>query len=64
MGALAARALRPWLLLGLFALWEINVAIWYLEEYTPAFHLTALLTGFLVTRRALPPIRAASVTPR
>ena len=57
MGALAARAPRPWLLLGVFILWEVNVAWWYLKEYTPAFHLTALFTGFLVTRYILRPIR-------
>lgn len=53
MGALAARARVPWPLLGLFALWEINVAVWYLRSYTPAFHLTALVTGFLVMRYVL-----------
>ena len=58
MGALAARAPRPWLLLGIFILWEVNVAWWYLKEYTPAFHLTALFTGFLVTRYILRPVRA------
>ena len=47
---------RP--LLGLFVLWEINVVLWYLHEYTPAFHLTALLAGFLVTRHLLAPARS------
>ena len=55
MGALAARARRPWPLLALFALWETNIVVWYLREYTPAFHLSALLAGFLVTRYAVPP---------
>lgn len=50
MGAFAARARSPWLLLGLVVLWELNVAWWYLRSYTPAFHLTALLTGFLWAR--------------
>lgn len=56
MGALAARARRPWPLLGLFMLWELGVVIVYLKEYTPAFHLTALFTGFLITRLTLPPV--------
>lgn len=56
MGALAGRARCPWPLLALFALWEANVAWWYLRSYTPAFHLTALLTGFLATRSLLPPL--------
>lgn len=64
MGGLAARARRPWLLLGLFVLWEVNVAWWYLHEYTPAFHLTALLVGFLVTRCFLPPVRRHESSPQ
>lgn len=58
MGAIAARARVPWPLLGLFVLWEINVVLWYLHEYTPAFHITALLAGFLVTRHLLAPARS------
>ncbi len=60
MGALAARARMPWLLLALFVAWELNVVLWYLREFTPAFHLTALLVGYLVTRYALPPRRPPS----
>lgn len=66
MGALAARARNPWPLLGLFALWEINVAVWYLRSYTPAFHLTALVVGFLIVRYAAAPAyggRAAAGPP-
>ena len=55
MGATAARARVPWPMLGAFVLWEAAVVLLYLREYTPAFHLTALLAGFLVTRCALPP---------
>lgn len=55
MGAYAARARNPWPLLALFAFWELNVGLWYLKSYTPAFHFTALATGFLITRYALPP---------
>jgi hypothetical protein len=57
MGALAARARRPWPLLGVFVLWEANVVGWYLREYTPAFHLSALLAGFAVARYVVPPPR-------
>lgn len=60
LGALAARARVPWPLLGLFVFWEANVVWWYLREYTPAFHLSALLVGFLVARYALPPRHAAA----
>lgn len=54
MGALAARAPRPWLLLALFVFWEVNVVWWYLREWTPAFHLTALFSGFVGLRYAAP----------
>lgn len=62
MGAFAARARNPWFFLAIFAVWEINVGYWFLRSYTPAFHLTALATGFLVTRFALKPITAAPPT--
>jgi hypothetical protein len=52
MGAFAAGARRPWRVLGLFLLWELNAAIWYLQNYTSAFHLIALATGFLAARAA------------
>jgi hypothetical protein len=54
MGALAARARKPWPLLALFAAWETYVAIWQLHQYTPAFHITALVTGFVTLRYAAP----------
>jgi hypothetical protein len=60
VGALAARARTPWPLLGFFAFWELNVGLFYLESYTPAFHLTALVTGFLLARRAWSPPGAGS----
>lgn len=53
MGALAARARRPWPLLLFFVFWELNVGLWYLRSYTPAFHLPALATGALLTRYGL-----------
>ncbi len=59
MGAFAARAGRPWLLLCLMAIWEVNVGFWYLKHLTPAFHLTALVAGFAVTRYMLRPIHPA-----
>lgn len=55
MGALAGRARRPGPLLSLFVIWELNIAWWNLRSYTPAFHLTALLFGFLATRYFLAP---------
>jgi hypothetical protein len=67
MGALASRDARPWRLLGYFAAWELVVLVVYLRNYTSAFHLIALATGFLVAR-LLPTIRAADLqggaTPR
>lgn len=57
MGALAARAPRPWPLLALFVFWEVNIVWWYLREWTPAFHLTALIAGFVGLRYAVPQAR-------
>jgi membrane associated rhomboid family serine protease len=54
LGALAARARRPWPLAALFILWEVNVAVWYLQNYTPAFHLLAFAAGFLAARYLIP----------
>jgi MFS transporter, UMF1 family len=54
MGAIAARARTWWPLLAFFTVWEINVGWWYLQSYTPAFHLSALFAGFLLTRFVLP----------
>ena len=48
--AYAARHKHAWLLFGLLLLWEANVAIFRLQNYTPAFHLGAMVTGFVVTR--------------
>lgn len=55
MGAYAARAKRPWPLLLLFVLWEVNVEYWHLKSYTPAFHFIALAAGFVLVRYFLPP---------
>jgi len=57
MGALAARARRPGPLLVLFVGWELFILWANLRSYTTAFHLTALTTGFVVTRYLLPPVR-------
>ncbi len=62
MGATAARAPVPWPLLALFVLWEANIVYWYLHEYTPAFHISALFAGFLLTRYLLPARRATPST--
>ncbi len=70
MGATAARAPVPWPLLAIFVLWEANVVYWYLHEYTPAFHISALFAGYLLTRyllparRATPAITAPGVAPQ
>ena len=65
LGAVTARARVPGPMLATVVLWEAGVVRWYLREYTPVFHLGALLAGFLVTRHALPrrrhdPARAGS----
>lgn len=60
MGAFAARARRPAPLMGFFVFWELNVGLWYLRSYTPAFHLTALAVGYVLARRVWPsPARAS-----
>ncbi len=60
MGALAARAPRPWPLLGMFVTWEVAVVTFYLREYTPAFHMSALFAGFVLARFVIRP----GATPR
>jgi hypothetical protein len=57
MGALAARARSPWLLLVLFVVWEVNVEYWFLKSYTMAFHLAALVIGFAWVRWWMPETR-------
>lgn len=56
MGGVAARARNPWPLLAFFAFWELNVGWWFLRSYTPAFHITALVAGFLLVRFRMRPI--------
>lgn len=57
MGAIAARARRPFLLLAIFVAWEC--AIWWinLRNYTSVFHLFAMASGFAIARWSLAPIR-------
>ena len=57
LGAVAARARRPELLLAVFVVWEC--AVWWiiLRNYASAFHLSAMAAGFLATRWLLPPFR-------
>lgn len=58
MGATAARAPVPWPMLILIVGWEATVVTVYLREYTPAFHLSALLAGFVLARYVIrPPAR-------
>lgn len=57
MGAVAARARIPWVLLGVFIGWEIYIAFFRLRSYTPAFHFTALFAGLLIARFLLPPVQ-------
>lgn len=58
MGATAARAPVPWPMLLLVVAWEATVVAVYLREYTPAFHLSALVAGFLMARYVIrPPAR-------
>ncbi len=54
-GAFAARQHRPWPWMLAIIIWEANVAVLHLRNYTPVFHLAALVAGFLVTRYLLPP---------
>jgi len=60
LGALAARARRPVLLLALFISWECFIWWVNLRNYTSAFHFSAMTAGFLATRLWLPPIRRAT----
>jgi hypothetical protein len=62
MGAFAARARRPGPLLTFFILWELFILWVNLRSYTSVFHYTSLVTGFLVTRYLLPPVRRAPIT--
>ncbi len=57
MGAIAARAQRPALLLGVFIAWECFIWWVNLRNYTSVFHFTAMSTGFVVARWLLPPAR-------
>lgn len=48
-----------WLALAVFIAWELSVWWFYLQNYTPFFHLTALLAGFLTGSLLLPARRPA-----
>lgn len=56
LGAFAARARRPGLLLAAFVTWEIFIWWVNLRNYTSVFHLSALASGFIATRYLLTPI--------
>jgi hypothetical protein len=50
VGFVAAGTRRPWLMLGLAGTWEVALTGIHLRSYTPAFHISALLAGFVVGR--------------
>ncbi len=56
LGAFAARARRPALLLAVFVAWECFIWWVNLRNYTSTFHLSALAAGFVATRHLLPPV--------
>ncbi|MBA2468816.1 MAG: rhomboid family intramembrane serine protease [Chloroflexia bacterium] len=56
LGAFAARARKPGLLLALFVAWECFIWWVNLRNYTSVFHFSAMATGFLATRLFLPPL--------
>lgn len=58
-GATAARARRPWLIMGVLTAWELNVEWWHLRNYTIVFHSVALATGWWMARRLPGPGRRA-----
>lgn len=60
-GAFAARRQHAWRWLALFILWETAVATLHLRNYTPAFHFSALATGFLIARYFLPERDAGAI---
>lgn len=54
MGGLAARARTPWVLLGVFGLWEVFIEYVNLRSYTTVFHFAALFAGFAAVRYLIP----------
>lgn len=56
MGALAALSRRPWVLVAIYAAWELVAWYFVLRNFTPAFHGIGFVTGYAmvwyVTRRA------------
>ncbi|QKT03909.1 rhomboid family intramembrane serine protease [Ectothiorhodospiraceae bacterium 2226] len=50
MAAYAALSPRPWLWIGLFALWEPTFWLLVTNDYTFAFHFIAFTTGFVGVR--------------
>ena len=51
-GVFAALSARPLLWLAAFVAWELGLGYFYLENFTPGFHIAALLTGFVATAAA------------
>jgi hypothetical protein len=63
VGSVAAGGRRPWLMLGLVGAWEIGLTGIHLRSYTPAFHITALLAGFVAGRWLMRRSRPAANPP-
>ena len=53
-GGYAARARKPWLLMTVLLVWEVNVELWHLRSYTVAFHVAALAFGYCWVRYWMP----------
>jgi len=49
-GAFAATSRWPYAWLAAFALWELGLWYFYLGNFTPVFHISALLLGFAAVR--------------
>lgn len=63
LGAMAARAPRPWAAVLIVLLWEANVEWWHLRNYTPVFHLLAFAVGFGMMRRRPDPATPGTPAP-
>ncbi len=62
-GVFAARMRWPFLVLAAFVAWELGLSAFYLRNYTPFFHLTALFTGFGLAMLVLPWVGRREVRP-
>lgn len=53
MAAYAALSPRPWIVVGLFVVWEPTFWYFISEDYTSVIHIIAFATGFFMVWRAL-----------